>query len=97
MAKAGPLIVEPISEMRPVIVLPPVSSLVPPWAQLGVSGLLLVSIFIRFDPTVRRVSKGKRCRHGLAAGVGDVDCDTFPHPSDPHAQVSRGILNRMQA
>jgi hypothetical protein len=32
----------------------------------------------------------------LAVGGGDVDSDTFAHPPDSHAQVSSGILNRMQ-
>jgi hypothetical protein len=32
----------------------------------------------------------------LVVGVRDVDGDTFVHPPDSHAQLSRGIVNRMQ-
>jgi hypothetical protein len=78
MAKVGPLIVEPISETRPVIVLPPVSSLVPPWLDWvspaccqSASKIGSDSILMRFDPTVRSVSKGSAV---VATGITLTPC-----------------------
>ena len=43
------------------------------------------------DMLLRAVPVRHDGRQGLAVGVGDVDFDTFAHPPDSHAQVSRGI------
>ena len=48
------------------------------------------------DMFLRAVAVHHDHRQGLAVGVGDSNGALFAHPPDSHAQVPRGILNRMQ-